>query len=36
MWALTSIHCLPHWGHQEPLDLSDSDDIDKGIDTELL
>ena len=36
MWALASPHHLPCWGCWEPSDLSDSDDIDEAVNTELL
>ena len=36
MWALASPHCLPLWGCWEPSDQSDSDDIDKTVNTKLL
>ena len=36
IWALVSPHCLSCWGCWEPLDLSDSDDIEEAVNTELL
>ena len=36
MWALASPNHLPHRGSKEPSDLSDSDNINEAINTELL
>ena len=36
MWAPVSLCCLLHQECQEPSDLSDCDDTDKAVDTELL
>ena len=36
MWALVSLHHQQCQEHQEPLDLSDCDDINEAVNTELL
>ena len=36
MWAPASPGHLPLWGHWEPSDQSDSNDIDEAVNTKLL
>ena len=36
IWAPVSLHCLPHWECQEPSNLSDCDDTNEAVNTELL
>ena len=36
MWPPDSLQCLPQWGHKEPSELSDCNNTDEAINTELL